>query len=317
VSQETGATRGGIGARLKAARERRGLSLLQAAEKLHVDSHVLEALEAERFAALDAPVFVRGHIRRYAELVGESPAELSELYSGSADGARPPDLTRVPKGKSDADTARLRGPGVAIIVATGLIGSIWWVAGALHAPQRAQPVEGAGVRGTAIERPQDTALAGVNGMPTRTAAAQPVGATVATAPAKAAVVPTAMATGTQAVTVAPGAADAGAGPGRRAEPPRRLTELTLRFAGDSWAEVYDASGERLFYDVGPADSVRSVKGLAPLRVVLANAPGVGVEVNGRTISVPNAPATGQSVEFAITRSGRVVPATAAAQGRNP
>jgi hypothetical protein len=122
--------------------------------------------------------------------------------------------------------------------------------------------------------------------------------------------------GAQSGTAAPGATDSGAAPGRRAEPPRRLTELTLRFAGDSWAEVYDATGERLFYDVGAADSVRSVKGVAPLRVVLANAPGVGVEVNGRTISVPTASEPGQSVQFAITRSGRVV-LGASPQGRSP
>jgi len=51
--------------------------------------------------------------------------------------------------------------------------------------------------------------------------------------------------------------------------------------------------------------------------VLANAPGVALEVNGRTVSVPNAPEPGQNVEFAITRSGRVVPSTKAAQGRSP
>ena len=32
---------------------------------------MIEALEDERFAALGAPVFVRGHLRRYAELLGE------------------------------------------------------------------------------------------------------------------------------------------------------------------------------------------------------------------------------------------------------
>ena len=91
----------------------------------------------------------------------------------------------------------------------------------------------------------------------------------------------------------------------------------MRFAADSWAEVYDGSGARLFYDVGPANSVHTVKGVAPLRVVLANAPGVAVEVNGRTLSVPNPADSGQSAEFAITRSGKVVPSATAAQGRSP
>jgi cytoskeleton protein RodZ len=310
VSEQTGAPGGGIGARLRTARERRGLSLLQAAEKLHVDSHVLEALEAERFATLDAPVFVRGHIRRYAELVGESPAELGELYAASAEAARPPDLTQVPKGKTDGDSARLLGPGVAIIVATGVIGSVWWLAGALHGPQRALPLDTA-VQGTAIEQhPRSSEEAG--GMAATAGHTEP-GRPSADAAARAAAVSTALAGGTQQAH----ATDIGAAPVRRAEPQRRVTELRLHFAADSWAEVYDSSGERLFYDVGPADSVHTVKGVAPLRVVLANAPGVALEVNGRTVSVPNAPEPGQNVEFAITRSGRVVPSTKAAQGRSP
>ena len=57
----------GIGARLRAAREKRGLTLLQAAERLHLDVRVVEALEAGDFAALGADVYVRGHLRRYAE----------------------------------------------------------------------------------------------------------------------------------------------------------------------------------------------------------------------------------------------------------
>jgi cytoskeleton protein RodZ len=309
VSEQTGATGGVIGARLKTARERRGLSLLQAAEKLHVDSHVLEALEAERFAALDAPVFVRGHIRRYAELVGESPAELGELYAASAAAARPPDLTQVPKEKTVGDSARLLGLGVTVIVATGVIGSFWWLAGALHGPQRALPLEGT-VQGTTIEHPQSSK--GATGAAATAGHLEP-GHTPADAAAKAAVVPTAMPGGAQQAH----STDIGAGAVRRPEPQRRVTELRLHFAADSWAEVYDSSGERLFYDVGPADSVHTVKGVAPLRIVLANAPGVAVEVNGRTVSVPNAPEPGQSVEFAITRSGRVVPSIKAAQGRSP
>ena len=64
-------TRSGIGVRLRAGREKMGLTLLQVAEKLHVDAKVVESLESERFDALGAPVFVRGHLRHYAELIGD------------------------------------------------------------------------------------------------------------------------------------------------------------------------------------------------------------------------------------------------------
>src|SRR5580700_7127703 len=96
----------GIGARLRAARELKGLTMLQAAEKLHVDPRTLEALEAEDFAALGADVYVRGHLRRYAELIGESPGELQELYASSTQAARP-DLTRIARSEPASGAARL------------------------------------------------------------------------------------------------------------------------------------------------------------------------------------------------------------------
>jgi cytoskeleton protein RodZ len=63
-----------IGQQLRAARERMGLGVAQAAEQMHVDEKVIDALETGRFNALGAPVYVRGHLRHYADLVGEPSA---------------------------------------------------------------------------------------------------------------------------------------------------------------------------------------------------------------------------------------------------
>ena len=105
----------GIGARLRAAREKRGLTLLQAAERLHLDARVVQALEAEDFPALGADVYVRGHLRRYAESVGESPAQLQQLYSASSHALRP-DLTRIPRGEPDQRGSRLLLPALLVVV---------------------------------------------------------------------------------------------------------------------------------------------------------------------------------------------------------
>src|SRR5579863_10668933 len=115
----------GIGARLRAAREHKGLTMLQAAEKLHVDARVLEALEAEDFAALGADVYVRGHLRRYADLVGEHPEELQELYAGSRQAA-PPDLTRIPRSEPPGRSTRLLLPALLLVVGCALAGLLWW-----------------------------------------------------------------------------------------------------------------------------------------------------------------------------------------------
>jgi cytoskeleton protein RodZ len=118
ASEVGGEQRCGTGARLRGAREHQGLTVVQAAEKLYVDARTLEALEAEDFAALGADVYVRGHLRRYAELIGESPGELQELYASSTQAARP-DLTRIPRSEPGSGTARLVLPallGLALVV---------------------------------------------------------------------------------------------------------------------------------------------------------------------------------------------------------
>src|SRR4249920_3979312 len=85
-----------IGERLRAGRQRAGLSVAAAAEKLHLDPKVIESLEADRFAELGASVYVRGHLRRYADFVGEAGTELVGLYAARDARAHPPppDLTQ-------------------------------------------------------------------------------------------------------------------------------------------------------------------------------------------------------------------------------
>jgi cytoskeleton protein RodZ len=159
MASEAGApTDRGTGARLRAAREKKGLTVLQAAEKLHVDARVLEALEAEDFAALGADVYVRGHLRRYADLVGESPSELQQLYSGGVQAARP-DLTRIPRAAPAAHSSALTLPALLAVVGVAIAGILWW---ALHLPgQRAReviPAAAAPATATPAEAPAGGAL---------------------------------------------------------------------------------------------------------------------------------------------------------------
>jgi cytoskeleton protein RodZ len=268
-------SRVGIGARLRAGRERAGLTLMQAAERLHVDSKVLEALEAERFDSLGAPVFARGHLRRYAELIGEQAAQLQGLYNESTRPPPLPDLTRAPKvrRRRRLDSQRLVAPGIAGLIAIAIAGGVWIVLQVLNrdAPEPAT---------TELIVPATAAPGSAEPMP-------PAAPPVVAAP-KAVAKPAPKATGA-------------AEPARKA----RTVDVTLKFAADSWVEIYDVNGERLFYDIGSADSVRSVTGTPPLRVVLGNAPGVSLEVNGRATKVPASAMQDEGAQFTISRAGRI------------
>ncbi len=74
----------GLGERLRSARKARAISVGQIAEALKIEEAGVLALEEERFEALGAPVFVRGHLRRYAQLVGLSPEAVLEAYRSAA-----------------------------------------------------------------------------------------------------------------------------------------------------------------------------------------------------------------------------------------
>ena len=112
---------------MRAGRERMGMTLLQAAERLHIDPKMLEALEAERFDGFGAPVFVRGHLRNYADLVGERFMELRQLFDAGGQPATAPDLRRAPRAPRTFDRRKLIKPALAILLAVVIAGAIWIV----------------------------------------------------------------------------------------------------------------------------------------------------------------------------------------------
>src|SRR6185436_2677405 len=88
-----------VGGFLRDLRARRGVSLDEIARKTRVAPRYLEALEADAFEDLPAPVFIRGFIRAYCQALGESPHEALSYYD-ARDGrvpqlpARPAPLPR-------------------------------------------------------------------------------------------------------------------------------------------------------------------------------------------------------------------------------
>jgi cytoskeleton protein RodZ len=260
------------------------LSIAAAAEKLHLDTKVIEALEADRFAELGASVYVRGHLRRYADFVGEPGAELVSSYSARDARPPPPDLTQVPQAERRSDPRRLVTPLVGLSCAAVLLVAIWWVLSG----SRPGDSDSASTLPTPVVQPGDTAGSAPSGVAT----------------------PVALSSSTP-VNVAPGKTPAEASaadnvavvPPKREEAPVRETRLKLDLTNDSWIEVYDSREKKLFYDVASAGSVQTVSGRGPLRVVLGNAAGVTVEVDGQARDIPANAIDGEGARFVVNRSG--------------
>lgn len=115
-----------IGARLRAAREKLGMSVIQISERLHLDPVIIDALEAEDFVKLGAPVYVRGHMRRYAVFLNEDPELLQQRYNERTHGGLDEPLRTAPHIPAPHDPRRYLWPAVAFAGLLVLALIVWF-----------------------------------------------------------------------------------------------------------------------------------------------------------------------------------------------
>lgn len=68
------------GQRLRKARELRGMSIEQVGRELALTPRYVEAMESDAYKSLPEPAFVRGYMRRYAQLVKLSPDDIAAKF---------------------------------------------------------------------------------------------------------------------------------------------------------------------------------------------------------------------------------------------
>lgn len=85
---------GAIGETLRKRRAERGLTLSDSERDTRISRSYLQALEAERWDALPAPVYTRGFLRSYGRHLGLDPEELIAMLP--AELPRPPGLEPLP-----------------------------------------------------------------------------------------------------------------------------------------------------------------------------------------------------------------------------
>ena len=61
------------GERLASKRSEKELSINQVAREIKIEPHVIEMIENNEFESIGAPVFVKGYLRQYSELVCLDP----------------------------------------------------------------------------------------------------------------------------------------------------------------------------------------------------------------------------------------------------
>jgi cytoskeleton protein RodZ len=282
------------GALLQQERVRRGLSVQQAAEGLHLDAWMIEAIESNQFLALGAPVYAKGYLRKYAALLELAPDVIVARYDGLSDTPVVPTpipviTTTPPRPKWPKYlgwtlmTAAVIGIGV---LAYTLVVPHLAPAPGVSAPPA--PVESTPAPSSSQE-PQASVATSTGMNETETAqVVVPETRPVAAPPAAAPPVREAAPAAAPPTTVADGSS----------------VQVRLEFSEASWIEVYDATGNRLLYEVGQPGRSRVVSGVAPLNVVVGLASAVSVQVGERTIVVPRR-ANKDSTRFTIGADGAV------------
>jgi len=269
------------GERLAAARRANEISARDIAKELHLDEPKVRALEQNNFEVLGAPVFAKGHLRKYAELVGVPIDDiLSDYYKLNRSTGAPPVVGL--KRRIERDISL--GPWIAGVVVVIIVASaaLWWFN---REPAPAQPVqtEPATLAPFVSEEPvQDEAVNAEDDVaePETIAPQEP-----------------------ETVAAQPVVVDA-----EQIEPvveqeasllPQVRVELT--FSGDCWTEISDASGRRLFYDLGTAGRVVTLSGDEPLRVVLGDSEYVSIVREGMDYPIPSSARSGRLARLSISR----------------
>ena len=277
-----------VGPRLKAERERRGLSSQKAADELHLDAWVVDALEAEDYERIGPSVYAKGHLKRYASLLGLPAAEIIQGYESRVHAPKSPASQPVNvKMRPDAPAiSNLPWPQIAGSVAMALlvIGVLWWKPWHQRASVRqASPPAAANSGAAAAHAPTAEGAASpsatsASAVPTTASTSATAATSTTSSPAPAPSTPPGAGTVAATPAVQAGAdANSTAGMGR--------ARLRLSFSADSWVDVHDAAGRRAFAGNGRANSVKTIAGMAPMRVYLGFASGVQLEINNRAVAI--------------------------------
>ncbi len=258
------------GQRLREERERQGLDPEDISARLRLSRTYLQALEADDYARLPQPAFVRGYLRSYAKMLGlpgdELVADFERLVNDSSAGDDQRAETE-PEERLDADGAPFwvwPAGAVALVIVVAVL----WLAGG----ETPEPVADEPSTAESPEPLPDVATGREETGAEAPQAQQPV------EPEPVEPVEGLSGDGRRGPEETVAARDQAAG----------TDTLRMRFEDQCWLEVHEQeTGERIYQGNQPAGGELELGGTAPFRVTLGNAPALAsLEVNDQSLELP-------------------------------
>lgn len=265
------------GERLAAARREQEISIQEIAKELHLDEFKVRALESNDFDVLGAPVFAKGHLRKYSQLVGVDEDDVfADYYAMTRAEGMPPIVARRKKVRQEMS------PGPWIAVAAVLLvaaAAYWWFVIRLE-------------NGTVVSQPASS--------PTAPAPATPADENIdATQPTEQAPEPARVEDDPPPQGDYVADEPAVAAPVVQEPAVAEQLRVSITFTGECWTEVSDADGRQLFFSMGNDGQTVELSGKAPITALFGNADNVSVLVNDNPYDLPAPNAANRTVRVAI------------------
>lgn len=278
-----------FGQRLRTAREAKGLSRSDIAQRLRLPLRLIGRLEEDNYAGMEEGVYLRGYLSSYARLVGV-PTVAAETIASQHTHAAPLVATgKVSRSRYLIDRYSVS---ATYLILTGLIvvPAVWLAThgGLEQNLARTTPLDSPA---TTIQIPAqtpidstatETAAADTAHNATTDTAAPPADTTASVASTDAPkqeqpVVASMTPFTTQPAAPAQDAAASHVGNGAHS--------MSLKLTEASWVEILATDGSKLEYGILPAGAERTYSSDKPISVRLGNAEGAEVKVDGKTVDL--------------------------------
>jgi len=273
-----------FGASLRLAREKAALSLADVAGKLLISVDIIKALENSQTEALPALIFTQGYIRSYAKLLGVSAEEIIDDYVNMVPDLEPelaPNSGLPVQKCSNDKLVKLISYGFVVVA---VIVFVLWFANADFTMKQSE-IAGDEISKTKLSVQQ------VESSQNESSQLELIGAVDSRELIKAdEKEPVSKPEMVNTEITKPETLDSIVlKPEVQTEnkTPVAVDKLVLSALGDSWCEIQDSTGKRLYYQLLNRGEEIELLGRAPFMVFLGNAPKIRVEINNKIVDFEN------------------------------
>jgi cytoskeleton protein RodZ len=291
----------GPGDRLQAERIEQGLSIEDVATRMHLSVGILEAIEENNFDDITAPIFVKGYLRAYARIVSLNEDEIIQQYLDYYSDEDPAILpTRNLAPEISTDDARVKWITYLVIIGLLALLAVWWwnqyqiktdvvSLDAESADSIQQPEATSNIAESKIDLAADAAMSATEEIDISPLPEEEAGVSDLTLVVKTQEVVNLEQAEQDIIEVVEQQFEVTDSEVLSEEisrmAPMGSEQIEIIIHADTWADVKDANGHRLVYELLRAEQKLNLTGEAPFEIFFGNGHGVELIYNNEAIDI--------------------------------